>query len=347
MKYIELLNEFLTESNDGILNESSEMTQGDKVSAVAVILEKIFNPIRSIVAGIDLSFIHKTRGDFFRLPESDNIDNIIMYLTKAIKNSNSPMKKIVEKDISIVAHAIMCIQDLKYNFELAYKNRQTLLISLYAFVVVSIIYATSHIVSSAAEIDPSSGSVLIKDTIDYESSNYITALKFFNENTNSGNFKKQLKDVLTLKEYINESGVVGVINSVDVGKLIVNGFNKLASVLKDKQNIGFKVIGVVIILLAIREIVFTLNNSRVSIKSILQNLNIFDGFLSGKRMDNSDYETYRRTSNVLNVDIDDSSKMASRELGMDDRRIKKDIDDVISDKYRVDFNEPSGDSLFI
>ena len=348
MKYIELLNQFLNEGNDCTLNES-QASQEDKITAISVVLEKIFEPVRSIVAGIDLSFIHKTRGDFFRLPESDNIDNIIMFLTSAIKKSDNRFKKIIEKDVSTVAHAIMCIQDLKYNFELAYRNKQTLLISLYSFIVLSIVYATSHLVSCVVDINPDSGVISIKETIDYESSNYMTALRFFNENTNSGNFKKQLKDIISLKEYINESdGIFGILTSVDVGRSIVSGFNKLVSFLKNNKAVSFKLMGIAIILLAIREIAFTVNNSKLSFRTILQNLLTFDGFITNKRLDKPSYDNYRKTANVIPIDIEDSSKMASREISVDDRRIKKNIEDTINDKYEVSLGEPaSSDSMFI
>ena len=107
------------------------------------------------------------------------------------------------EQLKVIGKSILYLNQYAPQFKDAYRNNKTLLILKYQSLILSIISATSYLLSIL--VDFSGENVSINPNPKYEEITPIKTLKDFNKSIESGEFRLMLRDVQLMRESYNEN----------------------------------------------------------------------------------------------------------------------------------------------
>jgi hypothetical protein len=193
----------------------------------------------------------------------------------------------------------------------------------YQSVILSIISSLSYIVSVVIDFK-NPNSIGFKPNMHIEEILPIKAVIDFNASIDNGSFDAALRDTATLREFFVEHSVedmATIYEAVDIVNLINNGINSFSNFFNNGNRNGviFKVLGIVMIILSLRDVFYTLYNSRTKIAEKMQQLRTF---LNTDKLSTANAVTKFISFNNKNAsEMEISSKEAEKEISTENKEI--------------------------
>lgn len=318
----DVLYEFLVEDSNMSVKEYNLLTEEDKTNLLTSIGYEVIQNISKKVNN-DVLFIDKTRGDIKNLAELQTIQDAI---TKIVNLSNVDRSVITYTDE--IKMAIYNLNKYSAMFKDAYRNKKTFLILYYEGVIISVISTLSYLVSAVVDFK-NPQQLQFKQNIQLDPENLM--FKFisdFNKKAKDGTADMLIKSVSTLREFYNEYSVddmKAILEAVEIAPLLNKGLTVFSDFFKNTNRNGIilKAIGVILLILSLRDVFYTLSNSRIKIMEKLSGLKTF---LSINNLPSVSTLTKFTTFNNKNVaETEYATKAAEHEIAVENKEIIQNV----------------------
>jgi len=273
-----LLYDFLVESSGMPVGEYRVLTDTNKSDTIITIANSVLNSIKQKMEFIDTSIIDRSRGEiknFFELKTIQDVINRVTSLAQAYAEDIHPLVPLYLKEVT---KAIYNLNKYSGQFKEAYRSKKTFLIMNYQSVILSIISALSYLVSVTIDFKDTSA-LRLKPQAQVEAILPYKSIVEFNKSIDNGLFDSAIRDITTLREFYVEYTVdelSTIYESVEIAPLLDKGISAFTHFFGGQRNgVIFKVLGVVMMLLSLRDIFYTLSSSRIKLGEKLQNLKTF------------------------------------------------------------------------
>ena len=312
------LKSYLTEDCGVSLAEATSLTEEEKTDTIRELAKAIASAISSKLTDIDTTVADKSRGDIKELKVLPDIQNAISQLEAIVERSDSYSPE-CKKYIGTIIKSILYLNQYSAVFKEAYRNKKTLLILKYETLVLSIISSLSYMISQI--VDFRSQSLGMKPSIEIEEIAPLRTLAQFNKSVDSGEFKIITNDVNVLREYYKELPVeklsmVCEANSI-VG-LVVDGIKSFYDGLDKNKitNLLYKATGVVVLLLSVRDAVYSLSRMKTKASDMISMISNFANINLGGGV-----KSLASFASRFSADAESASEMAKNDISDDNRRM--------------------------
>jgi len=328
MKANDFLKEFLVDSDLFTSEEFSNLTESTRTESIREVTITVLNSIREKMESFNTTPIDRSRGDIKQMKELVFLQQAITQLETLIERSQEVFSPQIEKYLKETIKAILYLNQYSAQFKEAYLNRQTLLILKYQSMIMSIFSSASYLISIM--IDFSTGDIQLKNKPSFEEIAPLKTIIEFNKMVEKGDFRLVLKNVNTIREYFIELDLTDsslVLESYEIIDLVINGIKGIVAtgdrVNSDKfVEFFYKAAGVLTLIFSMREIFYTMFRAKTKFQEILGNI---EGFANAP---NAGMGLLNKLNNFVTkfvVDVEESSKIAKREIESEDSNIANTI----------------------
>lgn len=345
-----VLYSFLVESDYLTESEFKNLTEESKLETIKELTSSVLSTIKDKMSKIDTALIDKSKGEIRMYKYFDVIMNVLNNLEALVDKAAMQINPEITRQLKNIGKTILYLNQYSKQFKDAYRNKKTLLIMKYQSIILSIISATAYLMSSL--VDFSDGNVTLNTSPKFEVIAPMRTLENFNNSIESGEFRIILRDVQAVRESFDENKVNGeVINEKEgildfVSNLAGNVKNMLSNIDKDGKLVQliYKAVGVVALVLSMRETFYSLGNMKTKLADTLENLGNFAnlGSLTSGLVGKLD-----RFTKQFKSEAEFGTEMADREMSSEQRDIslavspsalkKMDSDDAPTDFSLFDF----------
>lgn len=323
MKSEEFLHYFLVEQELLEEKEFQNLSETTKVESIREIAMTILDSINTKLDTLETTPIDKSRGDIKRMRELGSLQQAITQLETMIDRSEKTISPELKQYLSQIIKSIMYLNQYSKEFKEAYKNRRTLLILKYQSIIMSIFSAVSYLVSVV--IDFSTGDVELKDDIDIELIAPIRSIMEFNKSVESGDFRMLLKRTTSMNEQFDEvdEEFKNLLEANEIVDVVMNGLKNILGRDSGKFiDFLYKASGVMVLILSMREIFYTLYRARTKFSEVLGSVADFANIGGGST---ALVNKLNKFSQKFEVDAEESTKLADREIETENRMISSEI----------------------
>lgn len=320
MRNAEYLKECVVNENISTPAEYDLLNEEQKEIVVSEIMKTVLTNITAKIKELDTTKIDKSRGEIKNLDSLSDIQNAIKELTSMYENANSDVSITSVRDtLNIIITAIMNLSKNSSVFKDAYRTKKSVLIVTYQSIVMAIISALSYLISESVDFNMLPN-VSLKNKIQITEINQIKTLKTFNKLCKNGDFTMIHESVDFMREYYNEYDVKQmniIYEASDIGDLINNGFNNIINKLTSNNQLNsllLKVSSILALLLAARETIYSVINSKSDIAKSISNIISFTNHRELKPTQQAQVKQYNKknvidtvvgsnsTNNMLNIE---------------------------------------------
>jgi hypothetical protein len=250
-----------------------------KTETALQIAHDVLQSVQSKMKDTDTTVINKSRGEIKNLTDLKTIQDTVTRLTNMAFSYAEMIPPELPKYLKEITKSIYNLNKYAPQFREAYRSKKTLIMLRYQSVILSIISSLSYIVSVVIDFK-NPNSIGFKPNMHIEEILPIKAVIDFNASIDNGSFDAALRDTATLREFFVEHSVedmATIYEAVDIVNLINNGINSFSNFFNNGNRNGviFKVLGIVMIILSLRDVFYTLYNSRTKIAEKMQQLRTF------------------------------------------------------------------------
>ena len=349
-----VLESFLLDECKMTLKEFVNLNEEEKIQSVKEIAVELLNSIQEKLSSIDTSIADKTRGDIKQLKNLDSLQDSITQIETVLERDENTKPEYKEM-LSNIIKAILYINQYSNTFKDAYRNKKTLMIMKYESLILSVISCVSYMLATILDYsnDEVKVKVTTKELLDFAP--YRT-LKNFVESVDSGEFKTIIRDVTVMREFFLEVPVEKmevVLEAAEYGDMIVDGIKNLADAVMSGDsskilNLLYKAAGIIMLLLSIRDVLYTLFRMRYKVSDMLGSITNFANLNNGGGI----LGKLSSFSNKFSTDAESSSEIAQREIEDENKGILKDVREIQYNKPSVstinndpiEIGKPSGSS---
>ena len=308
---------FLVESNNINKKYFDSLSEEVKMETVKDIAATVIRNVMDKVKDIDMTMIDRSRGDIKSLRELPVIQEVVSELENMLEKAQGFYPE-CKKALTAVIKSILYINQHSQYFKEAYRNKKTVLILKYQSLILSVISATTYLMS--VMVDPDTNSLNDQVSVDYEIAP-IRTLENFVKSVESGEFKISLRDVNIVRETfieLSNDDLGRLLEASDVGNIVVDGLRNFYNNLDNGGRITgllYKAIGIVLVIFSIRDIVYTIARNRLRISDMVSGLQNFLNRNSNMRSFFSRFTT----------GIESASEIADREISDEDKTVSTQI----------------------
>ena len=329
----QILYTFLVESKECSEREFRNLNEDVKIDSIRIIAKELLQSVIEFSQDVDTAPIDQSRGDIKSFRWLQDIQTAVNQLEAIIERSNNFINAPLAKEyISTIIKAIFYLNQYSVQFKDAYRNKKTVLILRYQSVVMSVISAVAYLFS--ALVDFSNNNVALRDNVRLEETTAYRTLKQFNTSCSSGELKIIINDTDKLREFYNEvstENMNSLLEAGDVFSMVIDSVSNFYNNL-DKggkvTHLLYKAVGVIVALIAVREIFSAVSRSRYSIQDLLGNIKNFTNLSA------TSLPKLLQFSSRYRADAEENSKIAQRDT------IANNKDIVVSLKNSPSFGEP-------
>lgn len=315
-----VLYDFLVESS--LITRSEFMTLEEEVKKETVkeLVTGILDNIKDKIPDNDTTLIDKSRGNiknFINLPEIQNsvtrLSNLVLSTDEYFPGLSIYVNTIIE--------AIKNLNKYVNEFKNAYREKKTVLMLQYQSVILSLITSISYLISVAVDCkDPNN--IRLKQNFTIEDIAPLKSLTDFNKAVTDGRFQTYLKDTDTLREFYTEYSVEEykiIYEAPDIIGLIKTGlenFSRNTTGNGKVMQILYKVAGVVMLILSLRQVFYTINNNKYKISEYLGNIK---SFLNLGNLNQSTILKFNAFNNRSPYDLETATKETENEIAIENK----------------------------
>lgn len=326
MNKTQFLKQFLSES--GIFTEEdvislSEETKDASISEIATeVIRELLNKLQAID---DQIVIDKSKGDIRHFGDIQYLQNAITKLETIIEVSPMTSEAAKAKEyVQDIIKTLMYLNQYKDVFKAAYASKKTVIIMKYKELMMAIYSSVAYLMSTI--VDFTSEVPGLKSSFDLKEIAPIQALKNFNTMANNGQFKKAITDVVFVRESFTEIPVEDLYSLTEAEGIldtITTGLNNFINGIQNNPtltNILYKAMGILVLLISMREVIYTIYRSRHKFSDVIDSVKQFSLFDTHKISDK-----FKSFVNRYAVDVETASDVASRETVDQNKSLAKDI----------------------
>ena len=312
------LKDYLVNDCDISLKEASDMSAETKSMTMTEIAKTAIKSLSDKMTQLDTSSADRSRGDIKNLKFLDDLQGAITQL-EAILERADEYNPNAKKYVGVVIKSILYLNQYSSVFKEAYRNKKTLLILKYESLIMSIISATSYLISQI--VDFKSQTLGMKSIVVIEEIAPLKTLDQFNKSVESGEFKIISNDIGTLREFYKELPVESMSTLYEAGDILNMVANGLKSIYDgiDKNKLTqllYNATGVVVLLLSVRDAIYTLYRTKTKASDMIANIHNFANInLSGG------LKSLASFANKFIPDIENASDIAKNEVSNDNRKL--------------------------
>lgn len=325
-----LLESFLVEDCDMNTNEVILLREDTKVESLKKILSSLLKSLEGKLGALDTSIADRSRGEVTKIKELPEIQDAVTKLEAIFERDENATNESV-KAIEIIIRSLLNLNKFAPEFKEAYRNKKTVLIMKYQSLILSVISAISYLLSTAIVY---TGNNIAADSTANINLEYgpLLALSNFNKSVETGEFKKSISDVAMVREFYLEvptETMSVVMEANDYISMIVNGVKNIYSNLDNNgklANLVYKAAGMSVLVLSLRDALYTLANAKTSISDMLGNIKLFSNTNSkgGVLAKLSQFATSFKN------DSEFADNIAKREISTENRTIANDVREINS-----------------
>lgn len=312
------LKDYLVNDCDISLKEAADMSAETKSMTMTEIAKTAIKSLSDKMAQLDTSSADRSRGDIKNLKFLDDLQGAITQL-EAILERADEYNPNAKKYVGVVIKSILYLNQYSSVFKEAYRNKKTLLILKYESLIMSIISATSYLISQI--VDFKSQTLGMKSIVVIEEIAPLKTLDQFNKSVESGEFKIVSNDIGTLREFYKELPVESrstLYEASDILNMVANGLKSIYDGI-DKNKLTqllYNATGVVVLLLSVRDAIYTLYRTKTKASDMIANIHNFANInLSGG------LKSLASFANKFIPDIENASDIAKNEVSNDNRKL--------------------------
>ena len=340
-------------------SEFENLTEDDKSALIDGVINTMIIELKTKMKTSDTQVIDKTRGEVRRLPKIDIIINSLDNIPAMLHSLTLPTSVVKEFE-EFIDVTTKCIHNV-YNevgiFRNAYKSKKILLVIRYQTLINSFISSFTTLSAFAAELQTNKG---FSNKIDFAPIlGHINNMKKFNDDIDNGNWKVMIKDTEMLRESFIEIDPDILAESSSMNLLVGAGLQALSTKLSigrmsiDARGILYKLTGVVMLVLSLREVVYATYNSRSKFSETMKKAIDYAEIQSGQlgldsNTVNKRLAILKKFTNNFLLDQEEAYKFSKRDIDNENKNIVKkeidimssrisEIDDQESDNFGFDF----------
>jgi len=279
-----LLYGFLVEESGMQIGEFKSLTEEFKSDVVIEIANTVLANIKSKLDSGDTFLIDRSKGDIKNFPELSVIQDTLSKINNIIQSvqngfDEASVNPLIIAYIKEITNAIINLHKMAPQYKDAYRTKKTLLIMSYQSVVLSIISSLSYLISVAVDFKDQNlfklkANPQIEEILPYKS------LVNYNNSINNGAFTSAARDVVTLREFYNEYSIEQmstILEAIEIVPMINKGIDAFSNFIGNNKRNGiiFKVLGIVMIILSLRDTFYSLYTSRIKLADKLSSLKSF------------------------------------------------------------------------
>lgn len=323
-----LLYNFLVEESGMQLQEFNTLTEEFKSDVVIEIANTVLANIKTKLDSGNTFLVDRSKGDIKNFPELSTIQDTLSKLNNIVQTTinnieDNTVHPLIVKYIKEITNAIVNLHKMAPQYKDAYRTKKTLLIMSYQSVVLSIISSLSYLVSVCVDFKDQS-QFKFKQNPQIEEILPFKALCDYNESLNNGLLSSAAKDVATLREFYVEYDVEDmrtILEAIEIVPMINKGIDAFGSFIGNNKRNGiiFKVLGIIMIILSLRDTFYTLNTSRIKLTDKLASLK---SFIDPSRLPSvSAIARYITFNNKNSAESVYSSNVAKKEISDENKNI--------------------------
>jgi hypothetical protein len=338
-----ILYELLVEDQGYRESEFVSLNEDEKAYLLDGIVSSMINEIKMRMENSDTRIIDKTRGEVRRLPKIDIIINALDSIPATLASLNIPNSVIKEFEdfISVTTKCIHNIYNEVNIFKKAYKEKKVLLMIKYQTLINSFISSFTTLMAFVSELEEDSS---YSNKIDFSPIiGHINNMKKFNDDISNGNWKSMLKDVKTLREEFVEVDADSLYESSSINLLIGAGLQALSKKISigrmeiDARGLLYKLTGIVMLVLSVREVVYAMYNSKVKFGDTLKKAIDYAELQTGQEglnqsQVNKRLSSLKKFTNKFLLDQEEAYTFAKRDIDNENRTIVDKEIDVMNSK---------------
>ncbi len=311
---------FLVESNNVSKKYFDSLSEEVKIETVKDIATTIISNVMEKVKSIDMSLIDRSRGDIKSLRELPVIQEVLSELEAMLDKAQGFYPE-CKKALTSIIKSILYINQHSQYFKEAYRNKKTVLILKYQSLILSVISATTYLMS--VMVDPDTNGLNAQVTVDYDIAP-IRTLEAFVKSVESGEFRISLKDIAIVRETfveLSSEDLGRLLEAGDVANVVVDGLKNFYNNLDNGGRLTgllYKAIGVILVIFSIRDIIYTMCRNRTKISDMTAGLQNFVNKNGNMRSFFSRFTT----------GIESASEIADREISDEDKTVSTQIRQV-------------------
>jgi len=320
MKTNELLLAYLKETELFNSEELSLLTEEVKENTVKEVINMIVKSLEEKITVIDTTPVNRSKGDIRNIKEIDSIVKAISNLEYLVEKATSTVTPELKGYITQIKQSIFNLRDHSTDFKEAYRDRKTLMILKYQSIVLSIFSSVAYLIS--VMIDFSEDDVEIISKPHYEEIAPIRTLIDFNRSIEMGEYKKSVKSVLEMEQFLTKADNDDVL--LEASDIITTVLTGIKSFYKDVDNnvnltsFLYKAAGVVTLVMSLREIFYTLYRARTKFSEVISSI---DSFASISNANSGILSRLNQFASKFKIDSEESTRIARREIEAEDKSV--------------------------
>lgn len=323
-----LLESFLIEDCGFSSKEYSLLSEDVKVDSLKEILSSLLKSLEEKLVSIDTSIADRSRGDVKQLKELPEIQNAVTKL-EAMLERDENTTPVYAKAVEIVIRALLNVNKYSAEFKEAYRNKKTVLIMKYQALILSIVSSISYLLSVLVDYRGGNMTVVSGAEINLDIGP-LKALNDFNKSVESGEFKRSITDVTTVREFFLEvptDKMSTILEATDYIPMIIDGVKSIYNNLDNNGklvNLIYKAVGVVVLILSLRDAFYTFINMKTKLSDMLGNIKLFaNSGENGGVLSKLSQFAYK-----FKNDAEFSDKLAKNEIESENRQVVNQVRDV-------------------
>jgi len=339
-----LYNMVVTEQRELTHSNFMKLNENDKSLLVDGIVKNMILGMIDIMKQFDTGLIDKTRGEIRRLGDINVIVNALDNMPSLVQSLNLPTS-VSKEIIDMVEITTKCMSNI-YNevriFKSAYSDKKVLLMMKYQTLINSFIstFTTLSGYLNELETNKSFSNDITFDPI----LGHVNNMKSFNADVLNGKWKVMIKDTEVLRESFIEVDSNIITESSSLNLLVGAGLQALTHKLDlgfatiDARGMLYKLTGVVMLVLSLREVVYAIYNSRVKFGNTLKQAIDYAELQTGQSgLDRNQVDkrlqSLKKFTNMFVLDQDSAYKLSKKNLDNENKHIVKDEINSLQDRY--------------
>ena len=339
-----LLESFLTEDCRMPLHEYEEIKSEGKLDSIKNIANTILQSVESKIVSVDTTFADRSRGDIKQLRELPEIQDSITKIEAMLERDENSRPEYAEA-INTIIKAMLNINQYSPVFKDAYRNKKALMILKYQSLLLSIVSATTYVLSSIIDYSD----ISIRDSVDFDTNIApLQTLRTFNDSIENGEFKKVTTDVNVLREYYLEipvSQMSSILEATDYISMIVGGIKNIYTAVSGSNKISnliYKATGVIVLLLSLRDSLYSIFRMKTKVSDMLTGISAFARLGSSGNGSNI-IGKLSQFANKFKIDAEYGSDMSKREVEEENRKLLSNVKQIQADAITNTQQEPVQD----
>lgn len=325
-----ILHSFLVESGALTRDQFDNLQEDAKVDAVRIVASNLLKTLTVSLDNIDTTVVDRSRGSIRDLKELADIQASLKQLETLYERNGGYPSQLVKDYHTAIIKSLMILNKYSKEYKNAYRLKHTLLIIQYQHVVLAIASAVAYLFS--ALIDFQNGVVLKSNARVVETSAYRT-LSNYVANEESGSLRVTLSDVNKTESYyheVDETTISTILEANDIISVVIDGLSNMYRNLDNGgklTNIIYKAAGVIVILVAAKELFSMYERSRFTVQ------NIFDGIKNFANMNQlPSLNKLIQFSGKYKADVEANSELAARDVVDTKKEIVSELRSTPQDK---------------